>query len=112
MPTGAVDKAADEIEAAIIELGRAEIRSQDIGELVMDRLMHMDSVAFIRYASVYRSFSDIAEFTAEVDALRSPSPPDLQVASQLSFLDEPLPYQARRKRRPSRSRPRSSSRRG
>ena len=111
MPTGAVDKAADDIEASIVESGRAEVRSQHIGELVMERLVQMDSVAFIRYASVYRSFSDIAEFTAEVDALRSPAPLDQHVASQLSFLDEPLTYPARRKSRSPRPRPRTSSRR-
>ncbi len=108
MPTGTVAKSADEIEAKLVELGRAEVRSEAIGELVMDRLRGMDRVAYIRYASVYRDFKDIEDFTAEVDALRSPPP--AKASPQLSFLDdEPPPPRPRRGRRSARRQPQTAS---
>ena len=108
MPTGTVAKAADEIEHALGEMGRAEVRSEAVGELVMDRLRGMDRVAYIRYASVYRDFKDIDDFAAEVDALRRP--PAAEPSPQLSFLDdEPPPRPVRRRRRPARRQPQPAS---
>ncbi|HSW69010.1 MAG TPA: transcriptional regulator NrdR [Gammaproteobacteria bacterium] len=57
----------------IIQLARAsldrEISSKQIGEWVMEELQHLDPVAFVRFASVYRSFQDIKEFREEVSRL-------------------------------------------
>lgn len=55
------------IEAHLLEVGDKEIQSRDIGELVIDKLHDLDQVAYVRFASVYREFSDVSEF---MDALR------------------------------------------
>ena len=59
----------DDIEAAIHSLGRNEIESKEIGELVIAKLREVDEVAYIRFASVYRDFQDINEFLAEMNKL-------------------------------------------
>ena len=69
LPTGAIDKLVDDIEAEVLRLGRAEVPSPVIGEMVMDRLRELDHIAYIRFASVYRSFADIGSLKQEVDTL-------------------------------------------
>jgi transcriptional repressor NrdR len=49
--------------------GEREIRSRVVGELVMDELRKLDQVAYIRFASVYRQFQDLAEFRDEIERL-------------------------------------------
>ena len=97
LPIGSIEKAIDEIESQLVSIGRAEIPSRAIGELVMERLRNLDRVAYIRFASVYRDFRDIESFKEEVDALLEPKKEE--TSSQLSFLkDEELPPVGRRKR--------------
>jgi transcriptional repressor NrdR len=62
VPTELQDAAIARIQAAVIARGEREIASRDIGELVMDELYKLDKVGYIRFASVYRSFSDVQEF--------------------------------------------------
>ena len=50
-------------------LGKAEVPSRLIGEMVIDRLRELDEVAYVRFASVYRSFSDLEALKREVDDL-------------------------------------------
>ena len=69
LPTGTVDKLADDIEAELYHLGKAEIPSTVIGDMVMERLKNMDYIAYIRFASVYRDFTDITTLKQEVDTL-------------------------------------------
>ncbi len=69
LPTGAVDKLADDIEAELFQLGKVEIPSAAIGEMVMERLKRLDYIAYIRFASVYREFTDITALKQEVDTL-------------------------------------------
>ncbi len=57
------------IERDIQRSKAMEIRSSDIGELVMDRLKQFDKVAYIRFASVYRSFEDVRTFQSELESL-------------------------------------------
>ena len=57
-----IDKVANEIEGKILELSESEVSSVFIGERVMDVLKKLDDVAYVRFASVYRSFKDIEEF--------------------------------------------------
>ncbi|MBU8934475.1 MAG: transcriptional regulator NrdR [candidate division Zixibacteria bacterium] len=59
----------DEIEAEVSKLGRNEVSSQDVGEMVMARLRQVDDIAYVRFASVYRKFQDTAEFLEEVKKL-------------------------------------------
>ena len=65
-----IDNAIERIEEKLLNLGQREILSSRIGELVMRELKKLDKVAYIRFASVYRSFEDIDEFRALVDEVR------------------------------------------
>ena len=68
--TEQVDAAIERIEEKLLSLGLREIASNRIGELVMRELKKLDKVAYIRFASVYRSFEDIDEFRALVDEVK------------------------------------------
>ena len=68
--TAQVDAAIERIEEQLLSLGLRELASSRIGELVMRELKKLDQVAYIRYASVYRSFEDIDEFKSLVDEVR------------------------------------------
>lgn len=87
MPIGSIEKIIDEIESQLSNLGKAEIPSKAIGELVMDKLKGLDRVAYVRFASVYRDFKDIESFKEEIDALLNPQDGDGR-SNQLSFLEE------------------------
>jgi len=65
----ALEQTASELEREIAEGGDKEIASVVIGERVMARLKLLDGVAYVRFASVYKSFRDIDEFMAEMDDL-------------------------------------------
>jgi len=69
LPVGSVDRLADEIEAELYHLGKAEISGEVIGDMVMAKLKNLDHVAYIRFASVYRDFADITALKHEVDTL-------------------------------------------
>ena len=66
----AIDSAVSRIEEKLLALGEREITSQQVGELVMRELKKLDKVAYIRFASVYRSFEDIDDFKSLVDEVR------------------------------------------
>jgi transcriptional repressor NrdR len=68
--TEQVDSAVERIEEKLLNLGAREIPSNRIGELVMRELKKLDKVAYIRFASVYRSFEDIDDFKTVVDEVR------------------------------------------
>ena len=65
--TEQVGAAIDRIEEKLLNLGLREVQSNRIGELVMRELKKLDKVAYVRFASVYRSFEDIDEFKTLVD---------------------------------------------
>ena len=69
--TEQVDAAIERIEEKLLNLGQREIFSSRIGELVMRELKKLDKVAYVRFASVYRSFEDIDEFKTLVDEVQS-----------------------------------------
>ncbi|MFN8559011.1 MAG: transcriptional regulator NrdR [Dehalococcoidia bacterium] len=69
LETEAIDALVNEIEARLRGLGRAEAPSAYIGELVMERLRALDQVAYVRFASVYREFTDVATFRRAIDEL-------------------------------------------
>jgi transcriptional repressor NrdR len=64
-----LEKIVSRIEYALTERSEKEIRSTEIGQMVMDELKKMDEVAFVRFASVYRQFKDINEFMEELKDL-------------------------------------------
>jgi transcriptional repressor NrdR len=59
----------DNIEAELYNMGRSEVSSSYIGDLVMEGLKKLDHIAYIRFASVYREFADIGALKQEVDSL-------------------------------------------
>jgi len=98
LPTGIVEKLVDDIEAELYQLGKAEIPSTVVGDMVMEKLKNLDHIAYIRFASVYREFADITTLKEEVDTLldTEPSTP----SSQLPLLpDEELAGVAKNRRR-------------
>jgi transcriptional repressor NrdR len=66
-----IDKLVDDITKRIYNSMEQEISSKAIGEMVMDGLKSLDEVAYVRYASVYRSFTDIDSFMEELKKLKS-----------------------------------------
>jgi len=69
LPTGAIDKLVDDIEAELYHLGKSEIPGAVIGDMVMKGLKELDHIAYIRFASVYREFADITALKQELDTL-------------------------------------------
>ena len=73
--------AVEQIEGAINQIqnflrgnGEREVQSREIGEAVMKQLRDLDEVAYVRFASVYRSFQDISEFQEELNRMKSGEP--------------------------------------
>lgn len=64
-----LEQLANDVEAALMMLDEQEVSSSTIGDLVMGRLREIDDVAYIRFASVYRSFTDIGKLREAVDEL-------------------------------------------
>ena len=64
-----IDRIADDIEQELRGKLESEVHSDKIGEMVMDRLKDLDEVAYVRFASVYRSFKDINTFMEELTKL-------------------------------------------
>ncbi|MEQ8660192.1 MAG: transcriptional regulator NrdR [Gammaproteobacteria bacterium] len=81
-----VENAINHIKRRIRERGEREIDSVRIGELVMDALRGLDQVAYVRFASVYRSFEDVRAFLEEIERLENELPPDLR-EQQLELIE-------------------------
>jgi transcriptional repressor NrdR len=64
-----VEQAIGRITHRLRSLGEREVPSRQVGELVMEELRHLDEVAYVRFASVYRSFQDAEAFREEVERL-------------------------------------------
>ncbi len=64
-----IDALIDDIEKILYAEGSKEIKTERIGELIMERLHKIDQVAYVRFASVYRQFKDVSEFVKEVKEL-------------------------------------------
>jgi transcriptional repressor NrdR len=72
VPTEYVDAAIDRIVQQVLSLGEREIPSRHIGEMVMQELYKLDKVAYIRFASVYRSFQDVSDFRDALQEVEAP----------------------------------------
>lgn len=66
----AIEAAVTHICHKLLNLGEREVPSRNIGEFVMEELHHLDEVAYVRFASVYRSFQDVEAFRDEIEKLR------------------------------------------
>jgi transcriptional repressor NrdR len=65
-----VDAAIDHVTQKLHVLGEREVGSRQVGEMVMKELLKLDKVAYIRFASVYKSFQDVGDFADAVEAVR------------------------------------------
>ncbi|MCY0856148.1 transcriptional regulator NrdR [Cupriavidus sp. D39] len=70
----AIDASITRIEEKLLALGEKEIPSSQVGELVMRELRRLDKIAYIRFASVYRSFEDVSEFRDVLDEFSASTP--------------------------------------
>ncbi|GAH48108.1 unnamed protein product, partial [marine sediment metagenome] len=68
--TEVLNKIVDDIENEISNMPSNEIQSKEIGNLVLKRLKNLDKVAYIRFASVYKQFDSIKQFTRELSELQ------------------------------------------
>lgn len=66
-----IERVADEVEQELRGRLESEVQSEKVGEMVMDRLKSLDEIAYVRFASVYRSFKDIQTFMEELSKILS-----------------------------------------
>ena len=64
-----INELVDSVESAVFNLGEKEVPSSQIGEILMDKLQDLDPVAYVRFASVYRQFTDVNTFIKEIEKL-------------------------------------------
>ena len=69
VPVSTMEHIVFEIENAVQNLLEREVKTEQIGEMVMDKLKNVDEVAYVRFASVYRQFTDVNTFVEEVNKL-------------------------------------------
>lgn len=65
-----IERIAQEVEQEVFQSGEEKITSREIGNLVIEKLKKVDDVAYLRFASVYKEFSDIETFEKEINKLR------------------------------------------
>ncbi|KND59657.1 Ribonucleotide reductase transcriptional regulator NrdR [Candidatus Burkholderia verschuerenii] len=70
----AIDAAASRIEYQLLGTGEREIQSERLGELVMNELRQLDTIAYVRFASVYKRFEDVSEFEDVLEEFRRTAP--------------------------------------
>jgi transcriptional repressor NrdR len=80
-----VDIAVEQIKHKLRALGEREVKSGKVGNWVMEQLRGLDQVAYVRFASVYRSFEDVRAFLDEIERLENELPPELK-RNQLDLL--------------------------
>ncbi len=68
-----LERVTDDIERALYDSGRKEVTSFEIGDMVIDALRHLDQIAYVRFASVYRRFEDVSQFSELIDFLAKAS---------------------------------------
>ena len=90
VPIDVLETAADQIVNELAAEGMKEIPSRMIGPKVMAKLQGIDSVAFVRYASVYRQFQDVGEFIDEIESLEK-EPVDPRLQPELFEPGQPAP---------------------
>ena len=69
VPADKIEEVVDDIERGLNNMMEKEVESSFIGELIMEKLRDLDEVAYVRFASVYRQFTDINTFVSEIEKL-------------------------------------------
>jgi len=99
LPSRTADRIADDIEAELYQSGKLEIPSRVIGDMVMEKLKSADHIAYIRFASVYRDFTDLTTLKQVVDALTNGEPALSPSPGQLPLLPDNKLEELTKKRR-------------
>lgn len=80
-----------QVEEAVRATGRAVLSAHDVGTAILEPLRRLDEVAYLRFASVYKGFSSLDDFAAEITRLRSEQEPEHDPASAPGQVDRPAP---------------------
>jgi transcriptional repressor NrdR len=99
VPAGTPDTLTDLIETELYQLGKTEIPSRTIGDVVMANLKKLDHIAYIRFASIYRDFEDITMLKEEVDNLAGHAVPSADQLPLLPVEELPVPRKVMRRSR-------------
>ena len=83
IPTETLEQMVKDIERSLYELGRAEVESEIIGRMVMERLRELDDVAYVRFASVYRRFQDVDSLAEEIEEFKEWKRREAELEAQL-----------------------------
>jgi transcriptional repressor NrdR len=83
--SAAIEEAAQDIEASLYALGKSEVDSLKVGEMVMDQLQDIDDVAYVRFASVYRRFRDVDSISEEIQQLQARRRREEELKNQLQL---------------------------
>ena len=86
VPREILDQAASEIERELAEQGTLEVASREIGDQVIERLRHMDDVAYVRFASVYRRVGDVDRLVEEIQRLKARKQLEAELRSQIELI--------------------------
>ena len=86
--TDSVEGAVNRLKKRLRTEGEREVPTQQIGEWVMDELKNLDQVAYVRFASVYRSFEDVRAFREEIERLEQLPSPELKKVQMTLIVDE------------------------
>ena len=89
IPVGQLEALVEEVENDLYQLGKAEVESRVIGEMVIERLRALDDIAYIRFASVYRSYPDIQAMRQELDRLLTSESPTPNEGKRTAATGEP-----------------------
>lgn len=86
VPREILDQAASAIERELTEQGTLEVSSREIGDLVIERLRHLDDVAYVRFASVYRRVGDVDRLVEEIQRLKARKQLEAELQSQIELI--------------------------
>ncbi len=95
LPVGTIEHVVQEIHEMAVNEGRNHIESRLIGEMVLDRLITLDRVAYLRFASVYKDFDDVESFATELNFLDDTAA--LESELQATFLSSPTARSTRQR---------------
>jgi len=99
LPIGAIEKQVDSIESELYRLGKAEVPSSAVGDMVIERLQELDHIAHIRFASVYHEFANLATLKQAVDILVETKARTLPAGQLRLISQEELNHNRRGRRR-------------
>jgi len=86
VPRETLERAAEEIERELLDRGLDDVASRAIGDWVIERLRHIDDVAYVRFASVYRRVDDVDRLVEEIQRLKARKQLEAELRSQIELI--------------------------